>query len=176
MPLSACGRLLLRPDVPVAVLRIGIAARLLEPRMLIRGVVDDEIDQHADAALLGAVGELDEVAERAVARIDAVVVGDVVAVVALGGGLERHQPDGGDAEAVQIIEAAHQPLEIADAVAVGVHVGADRQAIDDRVLVPEVVDHPAARRIEPTNRLKRTASVLAPLPCCLSMMNRLSRA
>ena len=53
--------------------------------MLVGGVVDDEIDDDADAALLGAVGELDEVAERAVARIDAVVVGDVVAVVALPG-------------------------------------------------------------------------------------------
>ena len=89
-------------------LRVGVAARLLEPGMLVRGVVDDEVDEHADAALLGAVGELDEVAERAVARIDAVVVGDVVAVVAMGRGLERHQPDGGDAEAVQVIETAHQ--------------------------------------------------------------------
>ena len=74
--------------------------------MLVGGVVDDEIDEHADAALLGAVGELDEIAERAVARIDAVVVGDVVAVVACGRGLERHQPDRGDAEAVQIVEPA----------------------------------------------------------------------
>jgi hypothetical protein len=42
--------------------------------------------KHADAALLRAVRELDEVAERAVARIDVVVVGDVVAVVAAGRG------------------------------------------------------------------------------------------
>ena len=109
--------------------------------MLVRGVVDDEVDEHADAALLGAVGELDEIAERAVARIDAVVVGDVVAVVALRRGLERHQPDRGDAEPVQVVEPAHQAREVADAVAVGIHVGADRQAVDDRVLVPEVIDH-----------------------------------
>ena len=75
--------------------------------MLVGGVVDDEVDDHADAALLGAVRELDEVAERAVARIDVVVVGDVVAVVAAGRGLERHQPDRGDAEPVQIVEPAH---------------------------------------------------------------------
>ena len=124
----------------------------------------------------GAVGELDEIAERAVAGIDAVIVGNVVAVIALGGDLERHQPDGRDAQAVQIVQAAHQPLEIADAVSVRIHVGSDGEAIDHRVFVPKIVDHPAARRIEPTNRLKRTASVLAPLPCCLSMMNRLSRA
>ena len=54
--------------------------------MLVGGVVDDEIDDDADAALLAAMGELDEIAERAVARIDAVIVGDVVAVVAPGEG------------------------------------------------------------------------------------------
>ena len=43
------------------------APRFLEPRMLIRGVVDDEIDDDADAALLRRVRELDEIAERAVA-------------------------------------------------------------------------------------------------------------
>src|SRR5579871_5593272 len=42
---------------------------------------------------------------------------------------------------MQIVQPAHQPLEVADAVAVGVHVGGDRQAINDRILVPEVLDH-----------------------------------
>jgi hypothetical protein len=140
--------LLLRPHVPVAIFRLGILARRLEPGMLVRGVVDDEIDEHADAALLGAVGELDEVADGAVARIDAVVVGHVVAVVTIGRDLERHQPDGGDPEAVQVVETAHQAGEIADAVAVGIHVGSDGEAVDHRVLVPEIVDHPCARSRE----------------------------
>ena len=43
--------------------------------MLVRRVIDDQIDDHAHAALLRAVREFDEVAERAVAGIDAVVVG-----------------------------------------------------------------------------------------------------
>ncbi|MFK4562285.1 hypothetical protein ABIF95_004815 [Bradyrhizobium ottawaense] len=110
--------------------------------MLIRGVVDDEIDDNPDAALLAAVGELDEIAERAVTRIHAVIVGDVVAVVAAGRGLERHQPDRGDAEAMQIVEPAEQALEVADAVTVGVHIGADGKAVDHAILVPEIVDHP----------------------------------
>src|SRR5262249_32729424 len=32
-------------------------------------------------------------------------------------------------------------LEVADAVAIGIHVGAHRQAVDDRIFVPEIVDH-----------------------------------
>ena len=111
--------------------------------MLVGGVVDDEVDEDAHAALIAGVGELDEVAEGAVAGIDVVVVGDVVAVVAHGRGLEGHEPDGGDAEALEVVEAAHEAAEVADAVAVGVHEGADVEAVEDGVLVPEVVNHVA---------------------------------
>ena len=134
-------RLLVGPDVPVAERRVRIAPRRLEPGMLVRRVVDHEIDDHPDAALLGRVGELDEIAERAVGGVDAVVIADVIAVVLAGRGLERHQPNGGDAEPVQVIQAAYQPLEVADPVPIGIHVGADRQAVNHRILVPEVIDH-----------------------------------
>ena len=109
--------------------------------MLIRGVIDDEIDNDADAALSAAMSEFDEIAERAVARIDAVIVGNVVAVVSAGRRLKRHQPDRGDAEPVQIVQPPQQSLEIADAVTVGVHIGADGQAIENAALVPEIIDH-----------------------------------
>jgi hypothetical protein len=99
--------------------------------MLIGRVVDDEIDEHADAALLGAVSEFDEIADRSKSRIDCVVIGDVIAVILARRFLERHQPDRRDAETMQIVEAPHEALEIANAVGVGVHVSGDRQAIDD---------------------------------------------
>ena len=127
--------------------------RVLEPGVLVRGVVDDEVDDDADAALLAAMGEFDEVAERAVARIDAVIVRDVVTVVLAGRGLERHQPDRGDAEPVQIIQPPQQALEVADAVAIGIHIGADGKAIDHAVLVPEIVDHAEAALIGPPRDL-----------------------
>jgi hypothetical protein len=63
--------------------------------MSVRGMIDDEIDDDADAALAAAVGELDEIAERSIARIDAILVRDVVAVVPAGRRLKRHQPDCG---------------------------------------------------------------------------------
>jgi hypothetical protein len=52
--------------------------------MRIGGMVDDEIDDDADAALPAAMGEFDEVAERAVSRVDAIIVRDVVAIVLAG--------------------------------------------------------------------------------------------
>jgi hypothetical protein len=42
---------------------------------------------------------------------------------------------------VQIVEPSQQSLEIADTIAVGVHIAADRQTIEDAILEPEVVDH-----------------------------------
>src|SRR5262245_3631836 len=112
--------------------------------MLIGGVVHNQINEHANATLLGAMGKIDKIAKCAVARIDAVIVRDVVPVIAMRRGLERHQPNGGDAEAVQIVEPPRQAAKIADAVTIGIHVGADREAINDGILVPEVADHAAS--------------------------------
>src|SRR5437764_1063407 len=156
-------RLLLRPNVPIAVRRSRVFARLLEPPVLVRGVVDDEVDEHPYAALLRAVSEFDKIANRAVARINAVIIGHVVAVIAMGRDLERHQPDGRDAETMQVVETAHQTLEVADAVGVGIHVGSNRQAIDHCILVPKVIDHGTRPNgIEATGS-KRVGSVFAPL-------------
>ena len=46
-----------RPDVPVALRRVGARARLLEPAVVDRGVVHHEVGDHADAALVGRVDE-----------------------------------------------------------------------------------------------------------------------
>ena len=95
------------PDVHVALGRaLGGAARSLEPRMLVGGVVDDQLDHHLHAALVGGVEELLEVVDGAVGRVDVDVVGDVVAVVAQRRGEERQQPEAGDAEVLQVVQLA----------------------------------------------------------------------
>ena len=66
--LAQVARLLLRPDVPVPIRRGRVGASRLEPRVLVGGVVDDQIDEDADAPVVGLVDQLDEVAERAQVR------------------------------------------------------------------------------------------------------------
>jgi len=73
--------------------------------MLVRRVVDHQVDEHANPALTAAVREFDEIAERSVARVDAVVIGDVVSVVALRRGLKRRQPNRRDAQTLEIVES-----------------------------------------------------------------------
>jgi hypothetical protein len=58
--------------------------------MRVGRMVDDELDSDANAALSAAMGEFNKVVKRAVPRIDAIIVGDIVAVFLAGGGLERH--------------------------------------------------------------------------------------
>jgi hypothetical protein len=55
--------------------------------------------------------------------------------------VERQQPQAGDAETREVGQLIRETDEIADAVAVRVDEGLDVQAIDDGVLVPEIVDH-----------------------------------
>ena len=78
-----------------------------------------------------------EVVECAVAGVDVDVVGDVVAVVAQGRGEEGQEPEARDAEILKVVEFGEQAGEVADAVGVRIHEGADVDLVDDRVLVPE---------------------------------------
>ena len=58
-------------------------SRLLKPGVVFRRVVDDEVCDDANAQRAGVVHELDEISERAVFVVHAVVVRDVVAVVSM---------------------------------------------------------------------------------------------
>ena len=133
-------RLAFGPHVPVAIRRCRIGPRRLEPWVLVRRVIDHQIDNDANAQLIRLANEIDEVAECAVARMNPVVVADVVAVIAHRRGVERHQPDTRDADAGEVREPVAQAPEVAHPIAVAIGKRADIEAIQDGVLVPEV-DH-----------------------------------
>ena len=128
------------PDIPVAGAGIRVrAAGALEPVVLVGRVVDDELGDDPQAALLGFLDEAAEILHRPEIGVDVAIVGDVVAVVAAGGGVERQQPQRGDAEILQIPQFLGQPGKVADAVIVAVGEGLDVELIDDGILVPELV-------------------------------------
>ena len=77
-----------------------------------------------------------EIMQRAVVRMDAVVIGDVVAVVFQRRRIEGQQPERRDAEVLEIIEFFGKPLEVADAVAVAVAESAHVNFVEHRVFVP----------------------------------------
>ena len=104
--------------------------------MLVAGVVHDEVDDHAHAALVRGVDELHEVGEVAELGQHGGVVGDVVAAVPQRGLEERRQPEAVDAQPLQIVELGGEALEVADAVAVAVLEGADQDLVEDGAFEP----------------------------------------
>ena len=110
--------------------------RLLEPGVLVGGVVGHEVDDHPDAAGVGGCQHLVEVGQRAEQRVDVAVVGHVVAGVALRARHERAEPDRVDAELLQGVEAARDARQVADAVARRVREGAGVDLVDDGAAPP----------------------------------------
>ena len=77
-----------------------------------------------------------EIGERPEQRIDAAIVGNVIAKVGHRRGEDRRQPDGVDAERGEIVEPPLDTREVADAVAVAVLERARIDLIDDTALPP----------------------------------------
>jgi hypothetical protein len=115
--------------------------------MLVRSVVDHQFGDHAQAAPVRLVDEIAEVRHRAEGGVDAVIVGDVIAVVASRRRIERQQPQRVHAQILQIVELADQAAEIAHAVAVAVEKRLDVQLVDDGVLVPQRIFFCCHRRL-----------------------------
>ncbi len=131
----AVGRI--APHVEVALERAGRrAAGALEPGMLIGSVVEDQLGDDAQAAAVRLVDELAEVVQRADVGMDVGIIGDVISVVAAGRGADGQEPQCIDAQVLKVIELGGEAGEIADPVAVGIHVRADAQLVDDGVLEP----------------------------------------
>ena len=86
---------------------------------------------------MGLRQQIVEIGERAEARIDVAIIGDVIAEIGHRRGVDGRDPDRVDAEARQIVEPPLDPLEVADAVAVRVLKGARVDLVDHARLPPE---------------------------------------
>ena len=104
--------------------------------MLIRRVVHHQFGDHPQVARVRLPQEPPHVAQRAVRRVHALVMRDVVPIVAQGRGIEGQDPDRVDPERLQVVELPDQAGEVADAIVVAVEEGADMHLVDDGVLVP----------------------------------------
>jgi hypothetical protein len=84
------------------------AARGLKPGMLVGSVVDDQFGDDFKAPRVRLANEGPKVGQRAVIGMDVLVIGNVVAVIAHGRGIERHQPQRIHPQILEIIEPLDQ--------------------------------------------------------------------
>ena len=110
--------------------------RLAEPRVLVREVVRDDVDDHLDAELVRLGDHRVGVGEGAEDGLDVAVVGDVVAGVLHGRGVPGADPDRVHAEGRQVGQPGPDAGDVADAVAVAVGVAARVDLVDDRRTPP----------------------------------------
>ena len=116
------------------------ASRLLEPRILIRSVVDYQFSDHSQVACMRRIQKRSEIIQCAEVWIDIKIIGNVVAVVTQRRWIEWEKPDCSDPQLLQVIELFHQSAEIAHPVAVAVAKGLNVQFVDYRILVPQRID------------------------------------
>src|SRR5438093_2964297 len=114
--------------------------------MLIAGVIDHQLGDDADSAMVRLAQKRFEICKRAIARMDGGVIRDVISVIAQRRGIERQEPKRVDAEVLEVIELARQTLKITDAVGVRIEERLDVRLINNPVFVPEVI-HSAACRV-----------------------------
>ena len=137
---AAAGRRV-RPDVEVAVRSGPPGKGVLEPGVAIAGVVRDQIEEHADAAIARVGDQRVEILERAQIRVHSAVVGHVVAPVVVRRGHRRVQPDPVDIQPREMIQARANSLQIADSVVVGVRERAWVKLVKHAVPPPRMVRH-----------------------------------
>jgi len=128
--------LAIAPHVPVALGVVTGRTRLDEPGVLVAGVVDHQIEDQAHAPAVHLGQQVIEVGHGAELLHDRLVVGDVVAVVVVRRLVHRADPDHVDTERFEIVEARGDAIEIANAIAVGIHEAARVDLVGHRLLPP----------------------------------------
>ena len=108
------------PDIIVVVGVIPGFPRLPEPAVLVGAVVQGQIHQDADAPLFSFRNQLLHVRHSAEQRVNGAEIGNVVAVVHLGGGADGAQPDRVDTQRFQIIQPGQDAPQISHAAAGGI--------------------------------------------------------
>src|SRR5690606_15517368 len=91
-----------------------------EPRVLVGGVVGDEIEQQLETAGMRLRQQAVEVVERAEHRFDAAIIGYVVSEIGHRRRKNRRQPNRVDAERSDVIQPLDYAGQVSDAVAVAV--------------------------------------------------------
>src|SRR5690606_11144406 len=133
---------------PVGLGVVAAGTTLLEPGVLVGGMIEYLVDEDAHATCVRRRDDLLEILQGAEQWIDAAVVGNVVAEVLHRRGEEWRQPDGVDVEAGDVVDLLDDAQQIADAIAVAVEKAAWVNLINDATAPPVIAIHTADLRDE----------------------------
>ena len=104
--------------------------------MLVGGVIDHEIHDDADAALVSFARHSVEIVQGAVHAVNVFVIGNVVAEIYLRRGITRSDPDRIHAQRFQIVQPGGYARKVPDAVVVAVSEAARIYLVENGMLPP----------------------------------------
>ena len=128
------------PDVVVGV-RVDAPAAFLEPFMLVAGVVHHKIHDDLHVPGVSALQHLFKRLHAAEFRRDVPVIGNIVAAVRPGGGVDGGKPDAVAAQTFDVVQLFIHAPQVAHAVTVAVLEGSRPDLVKHLVLVPPFALH-----------------------------------
>ena len=124
------------PDIIVMIwICMGLFA-LLEPGVLVRGVVHNQIHKHLQPHPMCPVKNFPECIQSAVIRVNIHIIRNVISEVRIGRGIDRGEPDRVHTEALDVIQFLQHSIQIPDSIAVSVAKTARPDLIYGHFLVP----------------------------------------
>ncbi len=133
----------LPPDVVVPLGVVPRRTAFQKPRVLVGGMVDHQVHHQLQPPLVRRRQQVFEILHGAKLIHDRPVIGDVIAVVVVGGLVNRAHPDHVYPQLPDIVQLALHPAKIADAVAVAVAERAGIHLVYDAFLPPCLFHIPA---------------------------------
>jgi hypothetical protein len=102
----------------IAVRAVSGTPALFEPFMFVAGMVNHQVHHKFDSPAMHAADQVVEIIHGPEILHDIAVIADIVAIVVVGGRIDRIQPDYIDAQAPDIIEPGDDTSQVPDAVPV----------------------------------------------------------
>src|SRR5260221_13757268 len=93
-------------------------------------MVQHQLGDHLEPGFMCGLEELSKIIQGSIRGMHVIVVRYVITVIAEWRGIERKQPDRGDAEVPQVIELTEQPLKVSDAIIIGITKGLDMELVN----------------------------------------------
>ena len=127
------------PEIVVVIRIVFTLFALLEPLVLIGGVIYNKVHYDFKTSFVSLVENLFEGFKSAVFLGNVLVVGNVIAVVRKRGGVDGGKPDGVNAEALYVVELFKHAVKVAYAVVVTVLEASAPNLVNRHFFVPTVV-------------------------------------
>ena len=124
------------PDIIVVIGVVFTFLRFLKPAVLVGGMVQHQVHDDPDVALLRLPDQLFHIFQGPEHRVNVLIIGDIVPVVVLGRPVDRGEPHGVDPQIRQVIQPPDDPRDVADPVPITVLETSGVDLIDHRILPP----------------------------------------